>query len=84
MGEDLPAPGPQGNKSTSANEHHGEDSTTGMGGSTAGASAPSEENQAHGKSASLRLVRRLSICLDIYLEHVLKDTDKHASGHANK
>lgn len=41
--------GPQGGvKDTSENEHHGTDATTGMGGSTTGASAPSEENQAHG------------------------------------
>lgn len=43
--------GPQGGKSdTSENEQHGEESTTGMGGSTAGKPAPTEENLSHGMS----------------------------------
>lgn len=42
--------GPQGNTdSTSKNDNHGEDSTTGMGGSTTGKPAPSAENLSHGK-----------------------------------
>jgi len=40
--------GPQGNKDTSENEHHGEDSTTGMGGSTTEPPKPTSENQSHG------------------------------------
>ncbi|CCG81091.1 protein of unknown function [Taphrina deformans PYCC 5710] len=62
-----------GDKNTSENEHHGEESTTGMGGSTAGTSAPSEENQAHGEAHASALQGNGT-----------NETDKHASGHANK
>ena len=40
--------GPQGNKNTSHNEHHGEDTTKGMGNTTSEPPKPSEENLSHG------------------------------------